>query len=105
MSSQKMKNMIKQSHQQLEKQQEAIEAIPEETQSFYREDYVQEVEDEELQARPEDFLTCKKCQKDLSDDEKVINARFVNEAMAAFRDISNFPTCFMCNLDNIETNV
>ena len=43
----------------------------------------EEVESDELEARPEDFLACNVCQKALSQDEKIINARFVNEAMAA----------------------
>ena len=56
-------------------------------------------DDEELEARPEDFVNCNTCMKKLSEDEKIINARFVNEAMAASRDISVFPICISCNFE------
>ena len=62
-----------------------------------------EVEDE-LEAKPEDFLACNVCQKPLSQDEKIINARFVNEAMAANGDITIFPVCIKCNFDNLLVN-
>jgi len=59
-------------------------------------------EDEELEARPEDFTCCNSCPINLTEDEKIINARFVNEAMAAGRDISLFPICIGCNFENLE---
>ena len=52
----------------------------------------------DLEALPEDFIACRRCGTKLTEDEKIINARFVNEAMAAGRDISMFPLrleCFM----------
>ena len=63
--------------------------IPEEDAAF----------DEELEAKPEDFVSCNVCLKALTEDEKIINARFVNEAMAASRDISIFPICISCNFE------
>jgi len=62
-------------------------------------------EEEELEARPEDFVNCNNCLRPLTDDEKIINARFVNEAMAASRDISLFPICIACNFENLEQQV
>ena len=61
-------------------------------------------EDDELEAKPEDFLACNVCQAALSQDEKIINARFVNEAMAAGQDITVFPVCIKCNFDNLLVN-
>ena len=55
--------------------------------------------DAELEAVPEDFSKCTSCPRELSEDEKIINARFVNEAMAADRDISLFPICISCNFE------
>lgn len=55
--------------------------------------------DEDLEAKPEDFISCINCLNGLSSDEKIINARFVNEAMAASRDISVFPICISCNFE------
>ena len=55
-------------------------------------------------AKPEDFIVCNVCEKVLSQDEKIINARFVNEAMAAETDISLFPVCIKCNFDNLLVN-
>ena len=63
----------------------------------------QDVE-EDLEARPEDFLACNVCAKTLSYDEKIINARFVNEAMANNGDITIFPVCMKCNFDNLLIN-
>ena len=63
----------------------------------------QEIEDE-LEAKPEDFLACNVCGAALSTDEKIINARFVNEAMAAGSDITIFPVCIKCNFDNLLVN-
>lgn len=63
----------------------------------------QEIE-EELEAKPEDFIACNVCQKPLSQDEKIINARFVNEAMANGGDITIFPVCIKCNFDNLLLN-
>ena len=56
-------------------------------------------DEDELEAKPEDFIACLNCGNNLSDDEKIINARFVNEAMAASRDISLFPICIGCNFE------
>lgn len=64
----------------------------------------QDGEEDELEAKPEDFLACNVCQKALSGDEKIINARFVNEAMAAGKDITIFPVCIKCNFDNLLVN-
>lgn len=55
--------------------------------------------DEELEAKPEDFVSCNSCLRKLTEDEKIINARFVNEAMAASKDISVFPICIACNFE------
>lgn len=55
--------------------------------------------DEELEAKPEHFVSCNTCLRKLSEDEKIINARFVNEAMAASKDISVFPICIACNFE------
>ena len=57
-----------------------------------------------MEAKPEDFLACNVCQAALSTDEKIINARFVNEAMAAGSDITIFPVCIKCNFDNLLVN-
>ncbi len=70
-------------------QEAAANAIPEDA----------EIDDEDLEAKPEDFVCCQNCGRDLSEDEKIINARFVNEAMAASRDISVFPICIACNFE------
>lgn len=59
----------------------------------------EEGNDEDLECTPEDFVNCRSCTKPLSDDEKIINARFVNEAIAAHRDISLFPICIACNFE------
>ena len=69
----------------------AANSIPEEA------DYENEVE-----AKPEDFVACNSCVNQLTEDEKIINARFVNEALAASRDISVFPVCIACNFENLE---
>lgn len=58
-------------------------------------------DDSELEAKPEDFVSCNTCIRNLTDDEKIINARFVNEAMVASRDISVFPICIACNFENL----
>ena len=57
-------------------------------------------DDEE--ARPEDFTNCKTCSRELLEDEKIINARFVNEGLSAGRNIAIFPMCLTCNFDNLE---
>lgn len=56
----------------------------------------------EFEATPEDFEICKTCQGGLTEDEKIINARFVNEAIQAERDISIFPVCIACNFEKLE---
>lgn len=53
----------------------------------------EELVTEDIEATPEDFTNCKNCQRLLTEDEKIINARFVNEAIQAARDISIFPVC------------
>ena len=53
-------------------------------------------EDNEYEARPEDFVNCIHTLRPLTEDEKIINARLVNEAMAASRDISMFPMSIPC---------
>ena len=63
----------------------------------------QDIEDE-LVAKPEDFLTCNVTGKPLSQDEKIINARFVNEAMANNEDITVFPLSIKAIRDNLALN-
>ena len=48
---------------------------------------------------PNDFRLCVNCAISLNDDEKIINARFVNEALEAGKDISVFPICIKCNFE------
>ena len=52
--------------------------------------------DQEIECKPEDFVTCSISGRPLTEDEKIINARFVNEAIAAHRDISMFPMSIAC---------
>lgn len=59
----------------------------------------EEGNDADLECTPEDFVNCNNCTRVLSDDERIINARFVNEAIAAHRDISVFPICIACNFE------
>ena len=59
-------------------------------------------EDLELVAIPDDFLACINCKTPLTQDEKIINTRFVNEGMAAERDITMLPLCFKCNYFNLN---
>ena len=68
------------------------------------EDLENPLENLELEAIPEDFIACTVCQKSLSQEEKVLNTQFVNEGMAAERDITIFPVCFKCNLSNLIWN-
>ena len=75
-------------------QEAEANAIPEEDGDFG---------ENELEAKPEDFNACNNCVRQLSEDEKIINARFVNEALAASRDISVFPICIECNFENLES--
>ena len=56
-------------------------------------------DDKTTEARPEDFTNCNICLLELSEDEKIISARFVNEALAAHKDISAFPVCIVCNYE------
>ena len=56
-------------------------------------------DDDNLEAQPEDFVNCNNCLRALTNDERIINARFVNEAMSASRDISVFPICIACNFE------
>ena len=51
------------------------------------------------EALPDDFVSCNVCSKNLSADEKIINARFVNEAMQDMNDVSVFPICIKCNFE------
>lgn len=48
---------------------------------------------------PKDFKVCVMCTKALNEDEKIINSRFVNEALEAGKDISVFPICIKCNFE------
>ena len=59
-------------------------------------------EESEFEVQPEDFDECKVCKRELTEDEKVINARFVNEAISAQRDIALFPVCIACNFEKLE---
>ena len=58
--------------------------------------------DSEVEVTPEDFINCKNCLRALTEDEKIINARFVNEAIQAARDISIFPVCLTCHFEKLE---
>lgn len=51
------------------------------------------------EALPDDFVSCNVCSKNLTADEKIINARFVNEAMQDMNDVSVFPICIKCNFE------
>lgn len=50
-----------------------------------------EEEADEYDATPEDFSNGGDRRRSLTEDEKIINARFVEEALQAERDISLFP--------------
>lgn len=50
-------------------------------------------------ASPNDFKLCITCNSCLNEDERIINARFVNEALEAGKDISVFPICIKCNFE------
>lgn len=75
-------------------QEAAANAIPEEQEGEYGEN--------EIEAKPEDFVFCNHSGKPLSEDEKIINARMVNEALAASRDISVFPLSIECMFEVLE---
>ena len=51
------------------------------------------------EAIPEDFKLCITCKKALNEDERSINARFVNEALEQGKDITVFPVCIKCNFE------
>ena len=51
------------------------------------------------EAVPEDFKLCITCKKALNEDERIINARFVNEALEQGKDITVFPVCIKCNFE------
>ena len=51
------------------------------------------------EAVPEDFKLCLTCKKMLNEDERIINARFVNEALERGKDITVFPVCIKCNFE------
>ncbi len=51
------------------------------------------------EAVPEDFKLCVTCKKALNEDERIINARFVNEALEQGKDITVFPVCIKCNFE------
>jgi len=55
----------------------------------------------EDQAKPSDFKVCLTCNRGLNEDERIINARFVNEALEGAKDISMFPICIKCNFDKL----
>lgn len=42
---------------------------------------------------------CNGCSSALSEDEKVINARFIQQAASNGQDISVFPICVKCNFE------
>ena len=69
----------------------------------------QDIEDEidaELEARPDDFLACnvRVCNQPLTEEEKEMNARFVNEVMAKGGDVTKYPVCIECDVDNLTLN-
>jgi hypothetical protein len=68
----------------------------------------QDIETDELDAQgtaeiteavPGDFKLCISCNRALNEDERIINARFVNEALERGQDISVFPVCIKCNFE------
>lgn len=69
----------------------------------------QDIEDEidaELEARPDDFLSCnvRVCNQPLTEEEREMNARFVNEVMAKGGDVTKYPVCIECDVDNLTLN-
>ena len=60
-------------------------------------------ESEEFEVTPEDFDKCQSTQYELTEDEKIINARFANEALAEGRDISVFPVSIASIIDKLES--
>ena len=64
----------------------------------------EDVDVQELVATPEDLSTCTICAKTLSENEKLINTRFINEATTIEEDSAVFPVCFKCNFSNLLSN-
>ena len=64
----------------------------------------EDIDAQELEATEEDFTTCTVCQKTLSQNEKLVNTRFINEGMAVEQESAVFPVCFKCNFSNLLTN-
>ena len=61
-------------------------------------------EESEFEVAPEDFDNiCKSTNYELTEDEKIINARFANEALAEGRDISVFPVSIASIIDKLES--
>ena len=60
-------------------------------------------EESEFEVTPEDFDKCLSTQNELTEDEKIINARFANEALSAGRDISVFPVSIASIIDKLES--
>ena len=79
------------------------QAVPE-AEEIEEDESVHPLENYELEAIPEDFVACTVCTKALSSDERILNARFVNDGMAADKDISMYPICFKCNFSNLLFN-
>jgi len=44
---------------------------------------------------------CNMCSNSLTEDERIINARFIQQAASNGQDISMFPICVKCNFDNL----
>lgn len=63
------------------------------------EEHENEDKDNDIQAYPQDFKVCLTCNRGLNEDERIINARFVNDALEAGKDISMFPICIKCNFE------
>ena len=57
-----------------------------------------------MEATAGNFSTCTVCAKTLSENEKLINTRFINEGMALEQESTVFPVCFKCNFSNLITN-
>lgn len=47
------------------------------------------------------FTNCSMCNCALNEDERIINYRFMKQALEAGNDISIFPLCVKCNFNNL----
>lgn len=47
------------------------------------------------------FTNCNICNCALNEDERIINYRFMKQALEAGNDISVFPLCVKCNFNNL----